>query len=306
MKIKNKVVPVIVFALSGYFFTSVSHATQIVNVPDSKFHICLNNYLKQPIANAPITDTQLESLTGQIGCDEMGVADITGAEYLVNITFFNIEDNQLTSLTPIAGLTQLTRLQAGGNHITNGDPLKNMVNMQDLDLNNNDLSDGDFVAGMKSIESLDLSSNNIRSISGAEGLTNLKNLYLQGSRMNDISNFSGLTQLVQLNLADNGISDLSVLSGMRNLTSVYLDRQDVQINPLPNTGALTISDPVINVDDSPIPPTTISNDGVYENGQIVWSAIPAGTDSVTFTFSQNVSIDGMEIPFSGSVTQYLE
>jgi len=306
MKLKNKAVPVIMLAMSSSFFSAFSHATQIVNVPDSKFHLCLNDYLKQPIANAPITDTQLASLTGQVSCDEMGVADITGAEYLVNVTYLNVEYNQLTSLTPLAALTGLTCLKAGGNHITTGDPLKNLVNMQDLDLNNNSLSEGNFVSEMTSLVSLDLSTNNIRSIAGIDGLKNLKNLYLQGSKMNDISNFSGLTQLVQLNLADNGISNLSVLSGMKDLTYIYIDRQDVQINPLPNTGMLTISDPVINVDGSPIPPATISNGGVYENGQIIWSAIPAGTDSVTLTFSQNVSLDGMEVPFGGSVTQYLE
>src|SRR5471030_2975083 len=287
MIFKCKVLPAVIFALSSSLYSCYSLATEIVNVPDTKFRTCLNDYLHH-LPDAPITDTELASLEGQLSCAEMGVADITGAEYLVNVTYLNVEYNQLTSLAPLANLTQLTRLAAGGNHITTGAPLKSLVNMTDLDLNNNSLSDGDFIAEMEPLVSLNLSTNNIRSCPGIEGLKNLKNIYLQGARMTDISNFGGLTQVEQLNLSENGLSDMSVLSRMTSLTFLAIDK------------------PVKSIDGSLVTPTTISNDGIYENGQIIWSSIPAGTDDVTFDFSQTISVDGLEVPFSGSVTQYLE
>ncbi|WP_459176600.1 Ig-like domain-containing protein [Ewingella americana] len=305
MIFKCKVLPAVIFALSSSLYSCYSLATEIVNVPDTKFRTCLNDYLHH-LPDAPITDTELASLEGQLSCAEMGVADITGAEYLVNVTYLNVEYNQLTSLAPLANLTQLTRLAAGGNHITTGAPLKSLVNMTDLDLNNNSLSDGDFIAEMEPLVSLNLSTNNIRSCPGIEGLKNLKNIYLQGARMTDISNFGGLTQVEQLNLSENGLSDMSVLSRMTSLTFLEIDKQDIQINPVANTGTLTIDNPVKSIDGSLVTPTTISNDGIYENGQIIWSSIPAGTDDVTFDFSQTISVDGLEVPFSGSVTQYLE
>lgn len=305
MFFKNKALPLLFLTISSSLYSCCSLATEVVNIPDDKFRTCLSGYLGQ-LPDTPITDTKLAGLTGQVSCAEMGIADITGAENLINVTYFNVEYNQLASLQPLVNMTQLTRLAAGGNHITTGSPLKNLTHLNDLDLNNNSLTDGDFISEMTSLESLNLSSNNIRTCPGIENLTALKNLYLQGSRMIDITNFSNLTQLEQLELSDNGISDLSVLSGMKSLTFLSVDSQDVQINSVPNTGALTLNDPVINVDGSPIPVTTISNGGVYNNGQIIWSAIPENTEEVTFEFNQSISIDGLEVPFSGQVTQYLE
>lgn len=306
MNLKSKVLPLAMLVLGSSLYASFSMATEIVNVPDEKLSICMNNYLHKKIPSSPITDTELATLTGSMTCAEMGVSDLTGAEYLVNITDFSIEDNQITSLEPLSGLTKLTRLLGDGNHITTGQPLKGLVNMQDLDLNNNAINGGDFISGMTSLESLNLSNNNIRTCPGIENLKNLKNLYLQGSKMTDITNFSGLTQLQQLELSGNGISDLSALSAMKSLTFLSVDSQDVQIDPVPNTGSLTLNDPVKNVDGSPIPVTSISNGGVYNDGQITWSTIPAGTDGVTFDFNQSISIDGLEVPFSGQVIQYLD
>ncbi|WP_413529536.1 Ig-like domain-containing protein [Rahnella inusitata] len=55
-----------------------------------------------------------------------------------------------------------------------------------------------------------------------------------------------------------------------------------------------------------IPPTDISNNGVYDNGKITWSEIPAGTDGVTFDVNQTITVDSMEVTYSGSVVQYVE
>ena len=305
MFIKNKLLPFLLLTISSSLYSCWSLATEVVNVPDDKFRACLNDHLGK-LPAMPLTDTELAGLTGQISCAEMGIADITGAENLINVTYLNVEYNQLTSLQPLVNMTQLTRLAAGGNHITTGSPLKNLTHLNDLDLNNNSLTYGDFISEMTSLESLNLSSNNIRTCPGIENLVILKNLYLQGSRMTDISNFSGLTQLEQLELSDNGISDLSALSGMKSLTFLDVNSQDVQIDPVPNTGSLTLNDPVINVDGSPIPVTSVSNGGIYNNGQIIWSAIPENTAEVTFEFNQSISINGLEVPFSGQVTQYLE
>src|SRR5688572_20900787 len=132
MVFKKNNFPALMLMLTSTLYTSVSFATQVVDVPDEKFHACLNGYLKEfnyPLA--PITDTQLASLTGSLSCAETGTADITGAEYLINIDILNLEYNQLTAVAPLAGLTQLTKLSVGGNHIASGAPLKGLINLKD-------------------------------------------------------------------------------------------------------------------------------------------------------------------------------
>ncbi|RBQ34111.1 hypothetical protein C2125_11325 [Rahnella aquatilis] len=307
MDFKKNNSPALLLMLTSTLFTSVSFATQIVNVPDNKFHKCLNGHLKQsdyPLA--PITDTQLASLTGLISCAETGTADITGAEYLINIDNLNLEYNKLTAVDPLAGLTQLTKLSVGGNHIASGASLKGLINLKDLDMNNNDMYDADFISEMRNLVSLNLSENMIKTYPGIENLTSLENLYLQSSNILDISEFSTLTQLKQLSIDTNHIADMSPLAGMNALTSLLIKGQDIQLNPVPNTGSLTINNPVISINGTPVPPTYISNGGVYQEGKIVWTTIPAGIDSVSFDFGQEIEFDGLEVPFDGTVTQYLE
>jgi internalin A len=303
----NKTGLSLVTLLVSCLYIPFSLSTQIVDIPDKKFHACLNGYLKEyKLPQAPITDTQLASLTGALSCAETGTADITGAEYLVNIDFLNVEYNQLTSLDAIAGLTNLTRLAVGGNHISSGAPLKGLVNLTDLDMNNNDMLDGDFISEMVNLESLDLSANMIKTYPGIGNLRKLKNLYLQNSNILEIADFATLTQLEQLYIDSNHIADMSPLAGMLSLTALIMGGQDVQLNPIPNSGVVTINNPIVSVDGTLVPPTSITNGGIYKDGQIIWTNLPAGTDSVSFEFGQRINIDGLDVPFDGSVTQYLE
>ena len=92
MFIKNKLLPFLLLTISSSLYSCWSLATEVVNVPDDKFRACLNDHLGK-LPAMPLTDTELAGLTGQISCAEMGIADITGAENLINVTYLNVEYN---------------------------------------------------------------------------------------------------------------------------------------------------------------------------------------------------------------------
>lgn len=290
---------------TNILYASTAFATQTVNIPDIKFHSCLNSYLQQP-TQSDITDTQLASLTGQISCDERGIQDITGAEYLVNIDYLNLDYNQLVSVTPLANLMNLLKISLAGNHITTGSPLKELLNLQNLDMNNNSLTSGDFISSMSHLVSLNLSTNMINTLPVIEGLTELQYLNLQGCNILDISNLSDLTQIQQLTISDNHIANMSPISAMDKLYSLDMTRQTIQLNPIKNTDAIIINNPVIDINGSLVPPSTISNGGTYQDGKITWNDVPQGTGSVGFEFSQTINFNGLDVLLEGSVTQYLE
>jgi len=73
---------------------------QIVNIPDQNF----KNYL---LANAAINTngdseiqlSEAQAFTGEIICNNKGIADLTGIEAFVNLTTLHCYNNSLTART---------------------------------------------------------------------------------------------------------------------------------------------------------------------------------------------------------------
>ncbi|MDE0042944.1 MAG: cohesin domain-containing protein, partial [Candidatus Poribacteria bacterium] len=101
--------------------------------------------------------------------------------------------NGISNVSPLAGLTGLTRLELRDNHILDISPLAGLTNLEWLNLLTNDISD----------------------ISPVAGLYSLKWLSLHNNKISDISALAGLTNLTWLDVAKNEIADLSPLNGLR-------------------------------------------------------------------------------------------
>ena len=124
-----------------------------------------------------------------------------------------IQNNEdLTDLTHLSGMTNLTRLHLSNNNISDISALSSLTNLKLLYLDNNNISD----------------------LSPLSSLTNLTNLYLGSNSISDISHLSGLTKMWALGLGDNDISDLTPLSsGFAGLNSLNLsDNKITDLSPL--------------------------------------------------------------------------
>ena len=75
-----------------------------------------------------ITDEQLKDIALEL-------------EKLTNLTFLNLEHNQIKDITPLAKLTNLTNLALSGNQISDITPLKKFTNLTDLYLSDNQISE---------------------------------------------------------------------------------------------------------------------------------------------------------------------
>ena len=94
-------------------------------------------------------------------------------------------DNEITDLSPLKELTNLSELCVYGSEITDLSPLKGLTNLKNLDLRWNQISD----------------------LSPLKGLTKLKELHLDRNKISDVSPLKGLTNLVTLHLYDNPIPE---------------------------------------------------------------------------------------------------
>ncbi|MEG4999523.1 leucine-rich repeat domain-containing protein [Microcoleus sp. B4-D4] len=109
-------------------------------------------------------------------------------------------------------LSRMTTLYLYGHYedITDISPLGSLTNLTTLDLGYNQITDISALRSLTNLTTLDLSTNEITDVSALRSLTNLTELNLYENRITDISALRSLTNLTQLNLVDNQITDLCV------------------------------------------------------------------------------------------------
>ena len=81
------------------------------------------------------------------------------------MAYLDISDNQISNLSALANLTNLSTLDAGNNYVTDLAPLSTLVALTDLELYGNSVTDVTPLAGMTNLCILNLFRNNIGSIS---------------------------------------------------------------------------------------------------------------------------------------------
>ena len=158
------------------------------------------------------------------------ISDISAVSGLTNLTGLGLGYNNISDISAVSGLTNLTGLALEGNNISDISAVSGLTNLTSLYLWSNSIRDISAVSGLTNLTSLELWRNSIRDISAVSGLTNLTSLELWRNSIRDISAVSGLTNLTSLELSHNSITDLSPLVANTGLGEE--DEVDVRVNPL--------------------------------------------------------------------------
>ena len=174
---------------------------QTVSIPDSNLRAAIEDALgKAP--GAPITTAEMGSLI-ELRAPNADISDLMGLETAVNLQRLDrgreyvaaegrfINNNSISDLTPLAGLTQLTV----------------------LDLNSNAISDISALSGLTNLVVLRLGANVITDITALSGLTNLVVLRLWDNNISDISPLvanRGLGTDEGISVSENPLNDASI------------------------------------------------------------------------------------------------
>ena len=201
-----------------------------VTIVDANLHAVIADSLGKS-RNASITRSEMATLT-RIDAPNKGIRSLTGLEHATNLQRLSlgpeevnnefVNSNEISDLSPLTGLINLTYLSLWDNSISDISALSNLTNLTYLDLDGNSISDISALSNLTNLERLSLADNSISDISALSNLTNLPWLSLGGNSISDISALSNLTNLERLSLADNSISDISALSNLTNLTWLFL------------------------------------------------------------------------------------
>ena len=197
-----------------------------------------------PVPLAELLEAAQEGAgTERLDLSSRNLTDITALAGLTDLSELDLSDNAITDLGPLAGLTGLEVLNLSGNGIEELWPLAGLTSLEVLKLSGNGITDLHPLAGLTGLEVLDLSGNQIEDLWPLAELTGLEVLDLAGNGIEELWPLAGLTALERLNLSDNGIEELWPLAGLTGLEVLLLDRNRVadvlalsQLSGLANLG----------------------------------------------------------------------
>jgi len=191
---------------------------------------------KQPIV---FEDPALEKAVRQA---EGYTGEATGSIYPVDvseITQITIQNKEIFSLEGLEYFINLQRLYANNNVISDLIPIQGLTHLKLVYISANPINDLSALEGLINLESLRFYETQVSDLSPLLHLTQLKTLDFADAQVNDLSAIQALENLTYLNCGYNQISDISPLQMLINLQSIWLiNNQIVDIEPLVENEAL--------------------------------------------------------------------
>jgi len=116
----------------------VTGGLQVVFFSDPVLEEAVRDTIGKPFGLLTQTDLlSLQRLDGRA----LGIDDLTGIEYATNLTWLNLNDNDITDLTPLTSLDNLEFLYLNNNDITNITPLAGLHYLNEVTLSGNEVWD---------------------------------------------------------------------------------------------------------------------------------------------------------------------
>lgn len=167
------------------------------------------------------------------------VKSVDVLKYCINLTYLELLFNEITDITPLAGLTKLVDLRLGGNPVADITPLAEFTNLESLALFNCQAKDYMPLSHLTRLKNLQLDYSTIADLSPLSGLTQLTGLWLVSTPVTDVSPITGLTNLTTLCLKDCMIGDYSPLS------AIIPNLKEMDFDPDHPVTVVAFNDPVL-------------------------------------------------------------
>lgn len=225
---------------------SIGVSAQDVNIPDANFKTYLvGNTALNTNADAEIQVSEAAAFTGNLFCNNLGIADLTGIEAFTSVTGIYIRDNSSLGSIDISANVALDYIDCQNAGLNSLDISNNVAltgincminNLSSLDVSNNpDL--GAIACSNNNLTSLDVSNNPLLSNFSCDNndltsidVTNNPGLIYFVCHFNDLTSvdLSNCTSLSWFSCSGNDISDLD-LSNNIALGNLYCAQNNLTI-----------------------------------------------------------------------------
>ncbi|MDI6024575.1 leucine-rich repeat domain-containing protein [Leucobacter sp. UT-8R-CII-1-4] len=203
-----------------------------VQPDDSELAVIPDEVLKREIAKALKTSPsgltkgdlrKLRSLTAK----NVGITDLSGLEDASNLDLLYIDGNEISSLEPIRGLTQMRQITVSRNPISDISPLQNMPELNWLEVNWTEIDTLEPLRGNTSLLWLQLAYTKVTSLDPIRESVGLYDLNFQNTEISDLEPLTPLTRIATIGAQSAQISSLEPLRGKENLRLLNVNRNHV-------------------------------------------------------------------------------
>jgi hypothetical protein len=169
----------------------------------------------------PLTIDDVKKISRVVGVGKE-IKSLQGLEHCAAIMLIDLSDNQVSDLSPLAGLKKLQSVTLANNKITDLQPLAELTAMQLLDVADNEIESLEAVKKMANLRSLWVANNNLKTLEPIAGLEKIWSLDVAGNELVDIGPVSKLKWLTNLDIDRNAIESLEPLRPLTELDILLL------------------------------------------------------------------------------------
>jgi Leucine-rich repeat (LRR) protein len=172
--------------------------------------------------------TYAHEVTGTLTCNNLGIVNLSGIEYLTGFTTLDLGTNNIADLSLLSTLTNLTWLTLYENNISDVGPLTSLTNLTYLDLyKSGSIPDLNPLSTLTALAYLDLDFNSVINVSPLSTLINLTSLYLSSNNIVDVSPLATLIKLITFSAHDNsfggqGVGNVDALITLTSANSIII------------------------------------------------------------------------------------
>lgn len=154
-----------------------------------------------------------------------GITDLSGIEVFAGkgITWIFLDWNELTDLSQLSSLTELTKVSFSGNQISDLTPLSSLENLRNITAINNNIESLEPLTNLTNIEYICLDGNKLNSIDEISNWTNLKEISIANNLIETIPNLENSQNIEKINLMGNKITSLVGVANLQSLTELKID-----------------------------------------------------------------------------------
>ncbi len=186
---------------------------------------------------------------------------------IIWLSSLSVQNNNLTTLAPVASMLSLAELDASENQIKTVPTLSRLTGLKHLDLSGNALTAVTWLSNHKTVTSLNVSNNLISDITPLSTCTALTHLNIASNLFTSIVPLSGCLGLETLDIGGNEISslvDLKELTKLSNLSAADTKISSVEsLNKMSALTTLNVSGTEVR-DFTPLAQTKLKN--LYASG----------------------------------------
>jgi hypothetical protein len=269
----------------GNFNSACSSNDQAISIPDANLQKAIRDALGKATGDLTCLDMALLTELDNTVATEKGISSLEGLEFAINLRDAQLGENAITSAAPLKDLKKLEWLNLNNNQISNLTPFQNLTSLRGLFLSgtSNAYTDISPLAALTQLEMLDIGGHDLGNIDLLADFNNLTRLWtwgnalenedmtvlegkaldtlnLDGNTVSDLAFLSNFPDLVEFNGAANGISDISPLKDLTKLEQLEIEENDIaDITPLVENTGLGEND-FINLDENRLDITDGSDD----------------------------------------------